>query len=365
MNPVCHFELEVLPGLEPLALEECSRHGVSHVALKEKGKLFARFSPDHLSHLLALKLVASAHVVVSVPGKRPSTLRGHQALATLAKVVSKIRLENPFETQTCRFGMQGSGSPEALRIREEIARGCQLTENEESGEHLFRLRRSLYLDGWDVVIRVTPRPLSTRRWRTVDYRGALHANIAAAMATLCLQECQGEKGHGTRVILDPFCGSGSLLCEVSEAVSEPVTLIGNDISSEALKACRANAAGITSEFVEDLILYTGDATSLPLADGTIDAIHTNLPWGEVHGQLTKIEELYAHFLTEAHRVLKAGGVLILCTQAVEKLHRVIEPLGSKWALLNEMKVFNGSFRPTVLTLKKNHALSDLGLGTER
>jgi len=353
VNPVCHFELEVLPGLEPLALQECSRHGVSHAALKEKGKLFARFSPEHLPRLLALKLVASAHVVVSVPGKRPSTLRGHQALATLAKVVSKIRAENPFETQTCRFGMQGSGSPEALRIREEIARRCQLTENEESGEHLFRLRRSLYLDGWDVVIRVTPRPLSTRRWRTVDYRGALHANIAAAMATLCLQERQGEKETGTRVILDPFCGSGSLLCEVSEAVRESVTLIGNEISSEALEACRANAAAITSEFVEDLILYTGDATSLPLADSSVDAILTNPPWGEVHGNREETELLYTRFLAEAHRVVKEDGVVIVCTQAVKAIGGALKEHALLWDLTRELKVFNGSFSPSLVVLRKH------------
>ena len=367
MNPVCHFELEVLPGLEPLALEECSRHGVSHVALQEKGKLFARFSPEHLPHLLALKLVASAHVVISVAGKRPSTLRGHQALQTVVSVVKIIREVARFETETCRLVMQGSDSPEALRIREEIARHCALqegepVEGEKSGEHLFRIRRSLYLDGWDVVIRISPKPLSTRKWRVTDYRGALHANIGAAMAHLLESHCSHLLRLQPLSILDPFCGSGTVLCELMSRKSDsrksfgglPIELFGGDISLEALEACRENTQALAQKSTRmQCELYQGSATQIPMPSGMFDALVTNPPWGEAHGKAQEIEALYEKFFQEANRVLKAGGILMICTQAMQTMSHLLKRQARQWDHVGELSVFNGSFRPALSVLRKN------------
>jgi tRNA (guanine6-N2)-methyltransferase len=367
VNPVCHFELEVLPGLEPLALEECSRHGVSHVALKEKGKLFARFSPEHLPRLLALKLVASAHVVISVPGKRPATLRGHQALQTTVSVVKIIREATRFETETCRFVMQGSDSPEALRIREEIARHCALqegepVEGEKAGEHLFRIRRSLFLDGWDVVIRISPKPLSARKWRVTDYRGALHANIGAAMVHLLEAHCGHLLRSQALSILDPFCGSGTVLCELMSKKYDsrksfgglPIELCGGDISLEALEACRENTQALAQKSAHmQCELYEGSATQIPMASGMFDTLVTNPPWGEAHGKAQEIEALYEKFFQEAYRVLKAGGILMICTQAIQTMSHLLKQYARQWERIGELSVFNGSFRPTLYVLRKN------------
>ena len=351
MNPVCHFELEVLPGLEPLALNECSTLGLPPVAMQERGKLSFPYNVHHLPKLLSLKIVASAHIAVSVPGKRPSALRGHQALTVIQEAVENIRTNTPFESDTCRFGMKGSTSSEAVHLREEIARRCSLIENEDSGEQLFRIRRSISLDGWDIVIRVSPKPLSTRTWRVADYRGALHANIAAAMVTLLAREQSRGGIERSPIVLDPFCGSGTLLCELMED-SSYVSLIGGDISQDALHACRLNIETQKgAAFFNSTTIYEGSAAQIPLKKDSIDAILTNPPWGEAHGKREDLENLYTSFLSEAHRVLKKGRVLICCTQATDIIFQIIEKQAFDWKISDQLQVFNGSFCPTLLVIR--------------
>ena len=67
-----------------------------------------------------------------------------------------------------------------------------------------------------------------------------------------------------------------------------------------------------------------DARRLPLEDASVDKFVTNLPWGRQIGKLEDLPALYGGVMSEAVRVVRPGGVLVLLTSEVEILRRAIQ-----------------------------------------
>ena len=77
------------------------------------------------------------------------------------------------------------------------------------------------------------KPLHRRTWRSDSYTAQLHPPIAAAMAMLA------GPWLGVRII-DPFCGSGTILVE-SALRDEYIAHVGFDIDPSAIAIATLNA----------------------------------------------------------------------------------------------------------------------------
>jgi tRNA G10 N-methylase Trm11 len=73
-----------------------------------------------------------------------------------------------------------------------------------------------------------------------------------------------------QILLDPCCGSGTILAEAATLGWKPV---GADIDAEAITVARHNL-GKTAR------LLVADIRHLPVADGSVTAIAGNLPFGK-------------------------------------------------------------------------------------
>ncbi|PZS02444.1 MAG: hypothetical protein DLM69_04080, partial [Candidatus Chloroheliales bacterium] len=91
--------------------------------------------------------------------------------------------------------------------------------------------------GWEVLTRISPRPLVTRAWRVSNMPGALNATVAYAMVKL-------TKPRPDDVFLNLACGSGSLLIERLATVRARLA-IGCDIDRAALNHAAANLAAFS------------------------------------------------------------------------------------------------------------------------
>jgi 23S rRNA G2445 N2-methylase RlmL len=128
--------------------------------------------------------------------------------------------------------------------------------------------------------------------RAAERHGALRPVVAAAMVRLA--------GRSPGVLLDPFCGSGTIL---AEGLAVGWRVLGMDIDKDALQVAAANLPGVA--------LCQADARRLPLDAGSIHALVANLPFGRqftIEGTrnawLTKV-------LREAERVTHPGGRVVL------------------------------------------------------
>ncbi|MBI2459693.1 MAG: methyltransferase domain-containing protein [Parcubacteria group bacterium] len=146
------------------------------------------------------------------------------------------------------------------------------------------------------------------------------AGRRATTAPACcrLTPWQGE-GRG-EVILDPFCGSGTILTEA--ALMGYKNLIGSDISDKALQATKTNIAWLQSNFqlsTFNFQLFHSDATQISkqIAPNSIDAIITEPYLGPQRGRIEinkiklELEKLYSESLREFSKILKPSGRIVM------------------------------------------------------
>lgn len=106
------------------------------------------------------------------------------------------------------------------------------------------------------------------------------------------------KGHDGKVIVDYGCGPGNDVVGFSY-YSNPERLIAIDVSITALEAARKRLA--LHEKVAEFVYVDEVANSLPIADNSVDLIHSS-------GVLHHCANLPA-ILKEFHRILRANGEL--------------------------------------------------------
>lgn len=98
-------------------------------------------------------------------------------------------------------------------------------------------------------------------------------------------------------VLDLGCGTAELLFDVHDRAPD-AELVGVDVAPRML----ARAHGKAVDLGVDLQLLRGDATRLPLADGSVDAATSAFTLRNVPG--------VAPFFEEVHRVLVPGGRVV-------------------------------------------------------
>jgi tRNA (guanine6-N2)-methyltransferase len=137
--------------------------------------------------------------------------------------------------------------------------------------------------------------------RTVERAAALRPSVAAAMVWL-------SRPTDDDVVLDPMCGSGTLLLERA-MTGRYRQLLGGDNDPQAVTAALANFGPRH----QPRRIERWDATQLPLADASVTTVLCNLPWGRQIGEQAAMPRLYQGVLAEATRVLGSGGRMVLLT----------------------------------------------------
>jgi tRNA (guanine10-N2)-dimethyltransferase len=112
-------------------------------------------------------------------------------------------------------------------------------------------------------------------------------------------------------LFDPFCGTGGILGEAGLVGACPV---GSDADPAMVAGCRLNYPAIP--------LFLADATALPLRPASLDAVVTDLPYGQSSRIMDQgLGDLYPRALGEIHRVLRPGRRAVVVT------HREIAEIG--------------------------------------
>ncbi len=158
-------------------------------------------------------------------------------------------------------------------------------------------------------VRLSDRTLRHRSYKRASIEASLRPVVARAM--VILSDPQDDD-----VFLDPMCGAGTILIERGEH-GRYGRLLGGDVDPGALAAARANV-GPRYQPIE---LRQWDATSLPLAAGSVTRLGCNLPFGHKIASPGSLPALYRGFLAEACRVLRPQGVMVLLTSERSLLER--------------------------------------------
>ena len=336
------LELEVLPGLLDVAADEITAAlGLSLVGdLEEAGddgtRLVAQLQGDP-SAALALRTVVAAYLVKGFPVPRPKALLGDETLRALrAQITEVLDLHPPGTFRGLRIGAAGAGSSVFRRLAAELAPGAGLAVADD-GELLVRVRPG-DRGGWEVLVRMSPRPLSSRPWRTANVPGALNATLAAAIVRL---SSPGPEDH----VLNLMAGSGTLLIE--RLAAGPVALAaGLDRDPLALDAATQNLGGTRPS----VGLVRADATVAPFPAGSWDCILADLPYGHRMGSHAENQQLHPRLLDECRRLLRPGGRVVVITHELRRFQAALDH-APEWRTARRIQVFQKGHHPCIWILR--------------
>jgi len=132
--------------------------------------------------------------------------------------------------------------------------------------------------------------------RPFFHPGVMMPRMARALVNLSLV-APGER------TFDPFCGTGGILLEAREI---GIRILGSDFDPAMVAGYRQNLPGA------DVMI--ADATAVPVCDGTLDAVVTDLPYGQsVRIRAESMDRLYDGSLAEIRRILAPGRRAVVVT----------------------------------------------------
>lgn len=330
--------LEVLEGCGPSALRECAAIGPATAVTPTEIQLQA----EQVSAVAALRSVVAAYGAISTQTRRPRGLLETSVQQRTAQLWEQITHQRPRRTFTgLRLAAAGSDTEEMRRIADALSELTQLPVRDD-GDLLVRVRRTAAHDGWELLLRTTPRPLSTRLWRTVDYPGAVNATIAASVLDLV------DVGADDAV-LDMTCGSGTFLIEQSHRHA-PRRAVGVDIDPQAIAACRAHQRAAKQRGRIEWIC--ADVLTGPI-EGTFTRILTNPPWGMLHGDHATNLALHRDLLVRAGQLAAPGARLGVLTQEIRRMRALLPEQPGGWRLVDEHRFFQKGHRPVLFILTRD------------
>ena len=346
-HPSYEIEADVLEGLEDFAYDELSARFGRRVRFGEAerpGAIRFDYTGD-LGELLALRSVVAVHLVEQFDIPRPKALLGNQQIGQLGTAITQaIELAPAGAFGSLRLSAAGEDSAVLTRLKNELAQRFGLTVAADEGDLLLRLRRAARTDGWEVLVRITPRPLATRAWRVCNFPGSLNASLAHALVVL-------TDPAPNDTFLNVACGSGTLLIE-RLALRQVRQALGCDTDPAALDCARRNleAAG----YADRVRLEQWDAGAMPLPDASVSAIVGDLPFGQLISTHRANEEFYPRVLAETARVAGPGARMALLTHEVRLLERVAAQYEAEWEVQEVIRVRSGGMTPRIVLFQRSN-----------
>ena len=208
--------------------------------------------------------------------------RWRTGVGTTFRVIARVTDESRFRRTALRDEVSGAIAELRPRWRVDDPADVEVWVI-QTGPHRFRS-----------AVRITDATMRHRGGRVEERSGALRPTVAAAMVRLV------GPPAGSRVLLDPCCGSGTIVAEARDAGWRAR---GTDIDTAALAIARANYTNATFE--------EADLLALDVASGSIDAVVTNLPFGQQFGRGADATAWLTGALAELARAISPRGSVVL------------------------------------------------------
>lgn len=146
-------------------------------------------------------------------------------------------------------------------------------------------------------------------------------------------------------VLDPFCGSGTMLFERS-FIKPCSSLTGTDNQKYAMVSAKDNEAQAKTgaHFIQtDILTY--------MPDNQFDEIISNMPFGHRVGSHENNTQLYEGFVKVMYGILKPKGMAFLFTNDKTLLRQLIEK-DKHFTILDEKIFHAGDLHPSLFIIEK-------------
>ncbi len=252
---------------------------------------------------------------------------------------------NAFRASCNRVGAHPFGSHEVMIVVGQAARDRFGTQVDLTGYDLD-LRVDVYeQEGW-IGYQLTRKPLSQRFERRVYHRRtALKSSVAFLLLRMA-----GIETEELGVLLDPFCGGGTILLEAGQLFPD-MKLWGSDMHIEPVEGTQQNLE--VYQLGQRAEIRQVDVRTLAehYEPESVDYIVTNPPYGLKMGKGLDVGVLYRRFLDGAQVVLKPGGTLVMLVLKAAKLRSAAKASGG-WQVLEQNRIEVGGKMLSAFRLEK-------------
>ena len=337
------YVAEVIEGLEFIVRDELLRRVINvHIvpnSLNGEVEFSCKLNDPTLAELRSAQAVYHK-LRFSVP--RPKALLGDQNFRRLVAAIASVLAAKPKDTfRTLGIAAAGSDSSVMRRLRDTLAQAAHLAPVDDKGDLLLRLRPD-YAGGWEALIRISPRPLSTRSWRVRNFDASLNATVAHALVQL-------TQPSANDIFVNLCAGSGSIIIERLLA-SKPQAVLGFDRNIGVLSFATANleAAGLSSP---EQYLTLADVTRLPIKNGVANALAADLPFGQRSGSHDENARLYPALFAESARIAAVGAHFAVLTHEVRLMDHLI-PTFDSWRLIKAFRITLRGLHPRIYLFQR-------------
>jgi predicted RNA methylase len=338
-------ELVFLPGLAELVVAEAaelSPRGWRDVPGRDDAVVGE--VRGSLGRLRTLRTVVSAFLVLSFPVPRPKSLLSGEFFPEIVEDVREVvRLNRTDPPRSLRIEAAGRDSAVMRTLARQLSQAAGLREDEENGDLVVRVRPSPGHDGWDVLIRLTTRPLSARSWRVAGYPAAANPTVAAAMVAL-------SEPRATDRVANLMCGSGTILIERLLAAGS-AGAVGVDLDPEAVAAAQTNLSAAGQ--ADNARLLVGDIGDDGwFADGAFNVLFADPPFAEKSNDHAEAERVLAELLDRAYRGAAKRARLLVLTHEIRIMERLVRQHEQQWRLRSQTRVFHKGHHPRIFLLDR-------------
>ncbi len=181
----------------------------------------------------------------------------------------------------------------------------------------------------------------TRRFGRLERMPASTNPIVAAVMVRLAKPAPGD------ILLDGFCGAGTILTIAGETAPD-LSLIGCDLNAGWLELARRNleGRGLPGRLIE------ADARAIPLGDGTVDRLVSNLPFGKRIGSHEGNSDLYPAALHEIARLMHGRSRAVLLTDDKRLFKQSVQRTPLIRVVKEIMLEQHGGLHPTAYVVSK-------------
>lgn len=342
--PAPIFEAEVISGLESFAIQELrDAYGrkVDQVKTPRAGFIRFRFRGQN-KELRQLRSVIAVYQAHHFPIPRPKAFLGHQHFARLTKILADASQSFAHPPRSLGIAAAGSNSAVMRRLLQELLTTMKLARAADGkGELFMRMLPNREARGWEVLLRISPKPFSARAYRQVNMPGSLNATVAYAMTA--------DKALGDEATVVNLC-SGTSTILIEHGLTHPQhQLVAIEWNPAALQAGERNAraSGLHTRIQH----VQADARRAPLPDGVAARLYADLPFGQLIGSHESNLQLYPSILREAARLACDDAAFVALTPEVRLLRRSLKQ--SPWRIASETRINLRGLHPRLFVLRRN------------
>lgn len=334
------FLLEVPDGLEPIARAEAAEQGITLSFGPHPGLLVCPPGFDARSILRRLRC-SYALLIEAGQGEAIDFRDAESAAAIVHDLVAQSEAlrtirewtNNNEEQIRYRFGVYNSLHRDTLRkILDAVRQACAPLGLVDSPSN-YDLELYLESDHESSRLFIRPSFVPDKRfdYRVRDVGGSINPVVAACLARMVFT-------RPGALVLDPTCGSGTLLIERAQLDRES-EIWGMDISDFAVKAARENVRA--ARLTRQIEIVQGDSAN-PRRWEPCDEVIANLPFGmRSRHEEQDLLDLYRNLIANIAENLRDDGRALIYSIHQGLVERCLRPQAKLLRVESHRRVFSG------------------------